>query len=108
MKIAVYPGSFDPITLGHLNIIERVAPIFDKVYVCVMTNSAKAPLFSKDERVDLLQRTVRDYKNVEIDTSDDLLVRYVKSKNANVIIKGLRAVSDFDYEMQIALLNRKL
>jgi len=108
MKSAVYPGSFDPITLGHLNIIRRAAAIFDTLYVCVMTNSAKAPLFTKEERAELIRRCVRPYKNVIVETSDGLLVEYVRSKGANVIIKGLRAVSDFDWEFQMALANRKI
>ena len=108
MSIAIYPGSFDPITLGHINIVERAAPLFDKLYVCIMTNSSKAPLFTLEERVDLMKRTLGQYKNVEIDTSDDLLVRYARSKDAKVIIKGLRAVSDFDWEFQMALANKKI
>jgi pantetheine-phosphate adenylyltransferase len=108
MKIAVYPGSFDPITLGHLNIIRRAAAIFDKVYVCVMINSDKRPLFTREERMDLIRRTVKHYRNVEVDTSDDLLVSYVKQKGARVIVKGLRAVSDFDWEFQIALANKRI
>jgi pantetheine-phosphate adenylyltransferase len=97
MNIAVYPGSFDPITLGHLNIIRRAASIFGKVCVCVMINSDKRPLFTREERMDLIRRSVRQYPNVEVDTSDDLLVSYAKQKGARVIVKGLRAVSDFDW-----------
>jgi pantetheine-phosphate adenylyltransferase len=108
MNIAVYPGSFDPITLGHLNIIRRAALLFDKLYVCVMINSEKKPLFNRDERVDFIQRSVVRYKNVEVDSSEELLVKYMQQKNAKVIIKGLRAVTDFDKEFQIALINRKL
>jgi pantetheine-phosphate adenylyltransferase len=108
MKTAVYPGSFDPITLGHLNIIRRAASIFDKVYVCVMINSDKQPLFSREERMDLIRRTVKHYSNVEVDTSDDLLVSYAKRKGAHIIVKGLRAVSDFDWEFQIALANKRI
>jgi pantetheine-phosphate adenylyltransferase len=108
MKTAVYPGSFDPITLGHLNIIRRAAAIFDKVYVCVMINSDKLPLFSREERMELIRRTVTPYRNVEVDTSDDLLVSYAKEKGAGVIVKGLRAVSDFDWEFQIALANKQI
>jgi len=108
MSIAVYPGSFDPITLGHLNIIRRTAAVFDKLYVCVMINSDKKPLFTREERVDFIKRTVVRYKNVEVDSSEDLLVEYMKPRDAKVIIKGLRAVSDFDKEFQIALINRKL
>ena len=108
MSIAVYPGSFDPITLGHLNIIRRAASVFDELYVCVMINSDKKPLFSRSERVDFIERTVTRYKNVKVDSSEELLVEYMKSKGAKVMIKGLRAVSDFDKEFQLALINRKL
>jgi pantetheine-phosphate adenylyltransferase len=108
MKTAVYPGSFDPITLGHLNIIKRAARIFDKVYVCVMKNSEKNPLFTREERVELIKRTVKNFPNVEVETADGLLVNYCRSHNAAVIVKGLRAVSDFDWEFQMALANRKI
>ncbi|MDR3277364.1 MAG: pantetheine-phosphate adenylyltransferase [Oscillospiraceae bacterium] len=108
MRAAVYPGSFDPITLGHLNIIRRAAAIFDKVYVCVMINSDKRPLFTREERMELIRRATKHYGNVEVDTSDDLIVKYVKSKGARVIVKGLRAVSDFDWESQQALANKKI
>ena len=108
MSIAVYPGSFDPITLGHLNIIRRTAAVFNELYVCVMLNSDKTPLFSRDERVDFIRRTVVRYKNVKVESSAQLLVNYMKERGAKVIIKGLRAVSDFDREFQIALINRKL
>lgn len=108
MRIAVYPGSFDPITLGHLNIIKRAASIFDKVYVCVMTNSSKIPMFSNEERTEQINRVVARFGNVEVETSDELVVKYAKSKGAKVIIKGLRAVSDFDWEFQMALANKKI
>jgi len=108
MKTAVYPGSFDPITLGHLNIIKRAARIFDKVYVCVMKNSEKNPLFTREERVELIKRTCKNLNNVEVEVGDGLLVKYAKSKGATVIVKGLRAVSDFDWEFQMALANRKI
>jgi pantetheine-phosphate adenylyltransferase len=108
MKTAVYPGSFDPITLGHLNLIKRVARIFDKVCVCVMMNSDKNPLFTREERVELIRRTVLHLPNVEVETSDGLLVNYCRSKGATVIVKGLRAVSDFEWEFQMALANRKI
>lgn len=108
MKIAVYPGSFDPVTLGHMNIIERAAAIFDKVYVCVMVNSEKKPLFSRDERVELIRRCCVSMKNVEVETSGGLLVDYAAEKKACAIIKGLRAVSDFDWEFQMALANKKI
>jgi pantetheine-phosphate adenylyltransferase len=108
MKTAVCPGSFDPITLGHLNIIKRTARIFDKVYVCVMKNSEKKSLFTEEERVELIRRTVKHLDNVEVETADGLLVEYAKEKGAAVIIRGLRAVSDFDWEFQMALANRKI
>lgn len=108
MKIAVYPGSFDPITLGHLNIIKRAARIFDKLYVVVMKNSDKNPLFTREERVELIRRTVVNFPNIEAETSDGLLVKYCREKGATVIVKGLRAVSDFDWEFQMALANRKI
>jgi len=108
MSVAVYPGSFDPITLGHLNIIRRAASVFDELYVCVMINSEKRPLFSRSERVDFIERTVTKYKNVKVDSSEALLVEYMKSIGAKVMIKGLRAVTDFDKEFQLAMINRKL
>ena len=107
MKIAVYPGSFDPITLGHLNIIRRAAKIFDKLYVCVMVNSAKNPMFTLEERMNLIRKVVGRFGNVEVEWSDKLLVEYALSKNANVIVKGLRIVSDFEMEYQLALTNKK-
>lgn len=109
MRIAVYPGSFDPITLGHLNIIRRVSRIFDKVYVCVMVNSEKrSPLFTVEERMELIKKVVGRFGNVEVEFSDKLLVEYAKSKEASVIVKGLRAVSDFEMEFQMAMANKKL
>jgi len=108
MGIAVYPGSFDPITLGHLNIIRRSAAVFDELLVCVMSDIEKRPLFTHEERVELIKRTVVRYRNVKVETSKQLLVEYMKSKGAKVIIKGLRAISDFDREVQVSLINRKL
>ena len=108
MKIAVYPGSFDPITSGHLNIIRRAANIFDKLIVCVMVNSTKSPMFSRDERVELIRQSVGDLPNVEVDSFDGLLADYAAQKGATAIIKGLRAMSDFEYEFQMALTNKKL
>jgi pantetheine-phosphate adenylyltransferase len=105
-RIALYPGSFDPITLGHLNIIRRAARVFDKIVVCVMVNSSKTPLFSLEERVELIERTVGRLGNVEVESSDGLLVKHAKEIGASVIIKGLRAVSDFDWEFQMALANK--
>lgn len=108
MKIAVYPGSFDPVTKGHLNIIRRAAAIFDKVYVCVMVNSSKKPMFTRDERVELIKKSCHDIPNAVIDTYDGLLVEYAESVGACAIVKGLRAVSDFDWEFQMALANKKI
>ena len=108
MKIAVYPGSFDPITLGHLNIIRRASKIFDKIYVCVMVNSDKHPMFTLEERMDFIKRATSRLKNVEVECSTELLVRYAKSKGAACIVKGLRAVTDFEMEFQMALTNKKL
>ena len=108
MKIAIYPGSFDPITSGHVNIIERAARIFDKLIVCVMVNSSKTPLFSRQERVELVRSVVGDIPNVEVDSSDELLADYAKRKGSCVIVKGLRAGSDFENEFQMALINHKI
>ncbi|MGL6030884.1 MAG: pantetheine-phosphate adenylyltransferase [Kurthia gibsonii] len=107
-KIAVVPGSFDPITNGHLDIIQRAADIFDVVYVAVMNNSAKKPLFNVEERIDLIQQVTKDMPNVKVESSSGLLIHYAKEKNAHVIVRGLRAVSDFEYEMQITSMNRYL
>ena len=108
MKIAVYPGSFDPITLGHLNIVKRASRLFDKVYVCVMVNSAKHPIFSLQERMEFIKRCTEKYGNVEVEYSDKLLVEYARSRGATFIVKGLRALSDFDMEFQMALMNKKM
>jgi pantetheine-phosphate adenylyltransferase len=107
-RIAVYPGSFDPVTYGHLDIIMRAANIFDKVIVAVLNNSSKKPLFSVEERTHLLSAATKGIPNVEVDSFGDLLINYMNEKNAHVIVKGLRAVSDFEYEMQMASLNHKL
>lgn len=109
-KIAVYPGSFDPITLGHLNIIKRAAVLFDKLIVCVMVNSEKSGLFTHQERVDLIRRVIdgAGLTNVEVDYSTMLLADYARKKKARALIKGLRAVSDYEKEAQMALINRKL
>ncbi|OZI12367.1 pantetheine-phosphate adenylyltransferase [Bacillaceae bacterium SAS-127] len=107
-SIAVCPGSFDPITNGHLDIIQRGAKIFDKIYVVILSNSSKAPLFSVDERLELIKAVTKHLPNVEVDHFNDLLVEYAKSVNANAILRGLRAVSDFEYEMQITSMNRVL
>ena len=108
MKIAIYPGSFDPVTSGHLNIIRRAANIFDRLIVCVMVNSGKKPMFSQEERVDFIRRVTQDIPNVEVDSSDELLAEYAKRKGSCVIIKGLRAGSDFENEFQMALINHKI
>ena len=108
MKIAIYPGSFDPITSGHLNIIQRAANIFDKLIVCVMVNGSKKPMFSQDERVDMIRSVVHDIPNVEVDASSELLAEYAKKKGGCVIVKGLRAGSDFENEFQMALINHKI
>ena len=109
MKTAIYPGSFDPVTLGHLNVIKRAGQAFDKVIVCVMVNSEKnGGLFTPDERVDMLRRTTKHLPNVEIDQSGELVADYARRKGARVLVKGLRAVSDFEKEVQMAIINRKL
>lgn len=108
MKIAIYPGSFDPITSGHLNIIRRAANIFDRLIVCVMVNGTKQPLFSLEERVKMIRDVVEDIPNVEVDFSKDLLAEYAKQKGSCVIIKGLRAGSDFENEFSMAIINHKI
>nr|WP_026680787.1 pantetheine-phosphate adenylyltransferase [Priestia megaterium] len=107
-RLAICPGSFDPVTYGHLDIIQRGAKIFDQVIVAVFNNQSKAPLFNVEERINLLEQCTADLPNVSIDSSNGLLMDYARSKNAQAIIRGLRAVSDFEYEMQITLMNRKL
>ncbi|EWG11831.1 pantetheine-phosphate adenylyltransferase [Cytobacillus firmus] len=106
--IAVCPGSFDPITYGHLDIIKRAAKVFEQVYVVVLNNSSKKPLFSVEERIQLIEEVTKDLKNVKVDSFQGLLMDYAKSVNANAVIRGLRAVSDFEYEMQITSMNRVL
>lgn len=108
MNIAVYPGSFDPITNGHLNIIERAATIFDEVIVIVLVNPDKKGLFSIDERVELIKRVTKHIPNVKVESFSGLLVDYMNKNNVKVIIKGLRAISDFEYEFQMSLINKKL
>ena len=108
MKIAIYPGSFDPITSGHLNIIRRSANIFDKLIVCVMVNAGKNPMFTLEERVELIRRVTGDLPNVEVDSSNELLADYAKRRGSCVIVKGLRAVSDFEREFQMSIINHKL
>lgn len=108
MKIAVYPGSFDPITNGHLDIITRGAKTFDKLIVAVLVNVDKKGLFNIDERVELIKKVTKDIKNVEVMSFNGLLIDFIKEQKANVILKGLRALSDFEYEFQMALMNTKL
>lgn len=106
--IAIYPGTFDPVTNGHLDIIQRSREIFDHVIVGVAHNIRKSPLFSVEERVEMLLEVTREIDGVEIDHFDGLVINYVNARNAEVIVRGLRAVSDFEYELQMALMNRKL
>ncbi len=109
MSLAICPGSFDPITLGHLNIIRRSAQIFDKVIVCIMVNSSKTkPMFTINERVEMVRKVVGRFPNVEVDTSDGLLAEYAKKYDGAVVVKGMRAASDFEYEFQMNLINKKI
>ena len=108
MKTAIYPGSFDPITSGHLNIIRRASNIFDKLIVCVMVNAGKNPMFTLEEREELIRRVTLDLPNVEVDCSNELLADYARRRGSCVIVKGLRAGSDFENEFQMALVNRKI
>lgn len=108
MKTAVYPGSFDPVTSGHLNIIRRAANIFDKLIVCVMVNAGKNPMFTLEEREEFIRRVTLDLPNVEVDCSNELLADYARRRGSCVIVKGLRAGSDFENEFQMALVNRKI
>lgn len=106
--VVIYPGSFDPITYGHLDIIDRCSKKFDKVIVSVLNNKSKKHMFTIEERVELLEKALEDYDNVEVDTFSGLLVDYAKEKGCTTMVRGLRAVSDFEYEMQMALVNKKL
>lgn len=108
MKIAIYPGSFDPITSGHLNIIQRAAKIFDQLIVCVMVNAGKSPMFDQEERVQMIRQVTKDIPNVQVEASNELLAEFAKRKGSCVIIKGLRAGSDFENEFQMALINHKI
>ena len=107
-RIAVYPGTFDPVTNGHLDIIRRSREIFDRVIVGVAHNIRKSPLFTVEERVEMLREVTKDIEGVDVDHFDGLMINYANSQNAEVIVRGLRAVSDFEYELQMALMNRKL
>jgi pantetheine-phosphate adenylyltransferase len=107
-RIAVYPGTFDPITYGHMDVIQRATRLYSRVIVLVARNSSKTPLFTDDERITMIREVFRGKKNVEVDGFDGLLVHYARRRKASVIIRGLRAVSDFEYEFQMALTNRKL
>ena len=106
--IAIYPGSFDPITNGHLDLIERGSRLANKLLVAVLRNPAKNPLFSVEERLEMLREVVKPYPNVEVGTFDGLLVDYAASQGASMILRGIRAISDYEYELQMALMNRKL
>jgi|ERR1700677_974300 pantetheine-phosphate adenylyltransferase len=108
MRTAIYPGSFDPLTNGHLDIVQRAARLFDRVIIAVAENDGKAPLFTVKERLNLVRRSIAEFPNVEADWFDGLLVEYAAEQGGQVIIRGLRAVSDFEFEFQLALMNRKL
>ena len=108
MRVGLYPGSFDPLTNGHVDIIQRGARLFDRIIIAILLNLEKSPLFTVDERVAIVRAAFRDHANVEVDTFDGLLVEYARRKRASVIVRGLRAISDFEYEMQMALMNRRL
>jgi pantetheine-phosphate adenylyltransferase len=107
-SIAIYPGSFDPVTNGHLDLIERGEKMFDLLIVAVLQNAEKSPLFSVNERVEMLREVTKQWTDVEVDVFDGLLVDYARKRNAGVILRGIRAVSDYEYELQMALMNRKL
>jgi pantetheine-phosphate adenylyltransferase len=107
-RVAIYPGSFDPLTSGHVDIIERGAKIFDSIVVAILVNVEKTPLFSENERIAIINDVFKAHKNVQADTFSGLLVDYAQRKNASVLVRGLRAVSDFEYEFQMALMNRHL
>jgi pantetheine-phosphate adenylyltransferase len=106
--LAIYPGSFDPVTNGHLDLIERAAKIFDRLIVAVLRNVDKAPMFTLEERVEMLREATRPWANVEVDVFAGLLVDYAQKHNASIILRGIRAISDYEYELQMAMMNRKL
>src|SRR6187455_14977 len=106
--LAIYPGSFDPLTNGHVDIIQRGSRLFDRIVIAILLNIEKSPLFTVQERVEIAREVFHSYPNVEVDTFDGLLVEYARRKRASVIVRGLRAISDFEYEMQMALMNRHL
>ncbi|MDY6832010.1 MAG: pantetheine-phosphate adenylyltransferase [Thermodesulfobacteriota bacterium] len=108
MKIAIYPGSFDPVTNGHIDIIQRGRHLFDKIIVAILLNPGKKALFSVEERLDMLTESLKDMDGVEVDAFSGLLIDYAERKNAKAILRGMRAVSDFEYEFQMALMNRRL
>ena len=108
MKKAIYPGSFDPVTFGHLDVIHRAAEMFDELTVSVLNNNVKSPLFSVDERVKILQEATKDLPNVKVDSFSGLLIDYAREKNIHIAIRGLRAITDFEYELQIAQTNKLL
>jgi len=108
MKIAVYPGSFDPITLGHLNLIKRASKVFDKLIVCVMVNSLKKPLFTTEERMEQIKKVTARFDNVEVDSWDGLVAEYAREKGAVAVVRGLRALSDYEKECQMAIINKKI
>ncbi len=107
-RVAVYPGSFDPVTYGHLDLIERCAPLVDKLWVAVWRNANKQPMFSAEERVEMLREATRHLGNVEVDSFDGLLVEYARKRGACLLLRGIRAISDYEYELQMALMNRRL
>lgn len=108
MKIAIYPGTFDPLTMGHLDLIKRAAKLFDKVIVLVSVNASKKSIFEPEERVDLIKEAVKDIENTEVDYNEGLTVKYAEKHGVNILVRGVRAFSDFEYELQMALMNRKL
>jgi len=106
-KIAIYPGTFDPITLGHLDILQRASKLFDKVIITLAINSNKTPLFSKEERLDFIKDAVKNIPNVSVDSFEGMLIKFAEKMGASAVIRGLRAISDFEFEFQLALMNRK-